>query len=40
MDTLIAISYAESKIGLNFAPKDECRLMNNRGGIKARKNDD
>ena len=40
LDTLIWVSYAESRIGISFAPKAECSKMNNWWGIKARKNDD
>lgn len=39
-EVMIWVSYAESKIGITFAPTLECSNMNNRWGIKSKKNDD
>ncbi len=39
MEVLIGITYAESHIGTNFAPSQECGRMNNRWWVKAIKYD-
>lgn len=40
MEVLIGISYAESHIGTNFAPSQDCSRMNNWAWIKSKKKDD
>lgn len=40
MEVMIGITYTESHIGTNFAPNQNCSIMNNWSWIKAKKNDD